>query len=480
MKALLEIAYLAAAVLFVAGLKWMSSPQTARQGNLVSAAGMLLAVVVTLLRAEVVSFHWIAAGLLLGTGIGVWMARSVALTAMPETVALLNGFGGLASLCVAWAEELRVPADGWFTAGNVALSVFIGGVTFSGSVLAWAKLSGRTTGRPVQFTGQKGVNVFLSLAALAMSIAFTLEVSASRSLLAALACVALAGGVLFVLPIGGADMPVVVSLLNSFSGVAAATTGFVLQNTALIVTGALVGASGLILTQIMCKGMNRSLGNVLFSAFGAATSNRAEQAQGSCRSISISDAFVLLEAARSVVVVPGYGLAVAQAQHALRELGDLLAANGAEVVYAIHPVAGRMPGHLNVILSEANVPYDELIEVAAANSRMGTVDVCLVIGANDIVNPAARDDKDSPIRGMPIINADHARTVLVLKRSLSPGFAGIDNALFTKPNTRLLFGDAKASLQGLIAEFDREKLGLNGPKTEAVAIAPGMKRATKA
>jgi len=453
MKDGIELAYALAAMLFVVGLKMLSSPRTARRGNLVSAAGMLLAVVATLWHRDILSFRWIATGLAVGTVLGVIAARSVRMTAMPEMVALLNGCGGLASLLVGWESYHRQPSPEAFTAATLFLSVLIGGVTFTGSVVAWAKLSETIPGRPLRFAGQRLVNGVLLIGALAGGCFFTLNPGEGGALFLGLVGVSLLLGVLAVIPIGGADMPVVISLLNSYSGLAAAATGFLLRNSMLIVTGALVGASGLILTRIMCRAMNRSLANVLFSGFGAAIKVNPASAKGEVRTISPDEAWVILEAARSVVIVPGYGMAVAQAQHTLRELAELLESNGAEVRYAIHPVAGRMPGHMNVLLAEANVPYDQLVEMDAINPLMDTMDVCLVIGANDVVNPAAREDRSSSIYGMPIIDADRARMVLVLKRSLAPGFAGIENNLFSRPNTRLLLGDAKASLQALIAEF---------------------------
>jgi NAD(P) transhydrogenase subunit beta len=448
----IELAYALAALLFVFGLKMLSSPRNARSGNLVSAAGMLLAVVATLLHRDIVSLRWIAVGLGTGALMGVVAARTVAMTAMPEMVALLNGCGGLASLLVGWERFHRQSSD-TFTATTIFLSVLIGGVTFAGSVVAWAKLSEAVSGRPVMFAGQRLINAVLLIGALVGGCFFALNPDGHKALFLTLVGASLLLGVLTVIPIGGADMPVVIALLNSYSGLAAATTGFVLRNPMLIVTGALVGASGLILTRIMCRGMNRSLGNVLFRGFGATVANTTGASEGKTRTILPEEAGVILEAARSIVIVPGYGMAVAQAQHAVRELADLLEANGAEVRYAIHPVAGRMPGHMNVLLAEANVPYDQLVEMDTINPAMKSVDVCVVIGANDVVNPAAREDKSSPIYGMPIIDADRARTVLVLKRSLASGFAGIENNLFSRPNTRMLLGDAKTSLQALIAEF---------------------------
>jgi NAD(P) transhydrogenase subunit beta len=453
MKSGVELAYLLATFLFIFGLKMMSSPASARRGNALSSLGMLLAIVVTLLHREIVGFRWIVGGGLAGTVIGALAARRVAMTDMPGLVGLLNGSGGLASLLVAWEEYHRHPGPDLLTAITIVLSTSIGGVTFGGSVTAWAKLSEKIQSRPIQFLGQRMVSALLLLLALVGGAAFCIDPPGLRPVFWGLVLVAFILGFASVIPIGGADMPVVISLLNSYSGLAACATGFVLRNNVLIVTGSLVGASGIILTRIMCRAMNRSLANVLFSGFGAIAAKRTESVAGEIRPISPGEAYVLLEAARSVVIVPGYGMAVAQAQHAVRELAEWLEGNGAEVRYAIHPVAGRMPGHMNVLLAEANVPYDQLCEMDAINPSLPTVDVCLVIGANDVVNPAAHEDKTSPIYGMPIIEAERARTVIVLKRSLAPGFAGIENRLFYKPNTRMLFGDAKASLQALIAEF---------------------------
>ena len=452
MNILIELVYLVSALLFVFGLRLLSSPTRARRGNLLSSCGMLLAVGVTLLDRGIVDYRWLMGGLVLGSALGVAAARAVAMTAMPEMVALLNGFGGLASLLVAWEAAGRSTPD-QFTAASIVFSVVIGGVTFTGSLIAWAKLSERLPGQPLVFPGQQIFNGLLLLACGAGAVRFCVQPESGTWAFYLFLSAAVALGVLVVLPIGGGDMPVVISLLNSYSGLAACATGFVLQNKVLVVTGSLVGASGLILTRIMCQAMNRSLLNVLFSGFGRPASVAGQASKGAVRPIRAEDAYVILEAARSVVIVPGYGLAVAQAQHAVRELGELLQRNGTDVRYAIHPVAGRMPGHMNVLLAEANVEYDQLIEMDAINSTMSTVDVCLVVGANDVVNPAAHEDPGSPIYGMPVIEAERARTVIVLKRSMAAGFAGIENRLFYKDNTRMLFGDAKASLQSLVAEF---------------------------
>ncbi len=452
MESAFQLAYIAAAVLFIVGLKMLGRAETARRGNVVSAVGMLVAVVVTLLQAGI-DYALVAAGLVVGGGVGALWARRVKMTQMPETVAIFNGAGGGASLLVGWAEYLGDPSQGAVTAVATVLAVLVGGVTLTGSVLAWAKLSERVSGRPVLFSGQQVVNGVLLLGAVVTGLLYALNPPAGYPFLLAAIAVSLVLGVLAVLPIGGADMPIVISLLNSYSGIAASAAGFVIDNTVLIVAGSLVGASGLILTQIMCKAMNRSLANVLFSGFGAVTQAGTQAVEGEVKPITPEDAYYVLEAAGSVVFVPGYGMAVAQAQHVVKELADILEANGAEVRYAIHPVAGRMPGHMNVLLAEANVPYEQLVEPGDVNPTMENVDVAVVIGANDVVNPAAKEDRSSPLYGMPIIEVDRARTTFVLKRSMNPGFSGVENPLFYKPNTRMVFGDAKAVLGRLVAEF---------------------------
>jgi H+-translocating NAD(P) transhydrogenase subunit beta len=450
--ALINLAYIAAAILFIYGLKMLSRAETARRGNLVSAAGMLLAVVVTLLTGGL-NYTWVILGVVVGAAIGAVAARRVQMTQMPEMVALFNGSGGLASLLVAWAEYLRFPSAEPFTATVIILAVLVGGVTATGSGVAFGKLSERLPGRPIRFPNQQLMNAVLLGGALVLSLLFILFPASGHLLLIVVILAAFALGVLAVLPIGGADMPIVVSLLNSYSGIAASMAGFILGNNVLIVAGSLVGASGLILTQIMCRAMNRSLTNVLFSGFGGVAVASAQKLEGEVRALSTEDAYYILEAASSVIFVPGYGMAVAQAQHAVRELADLLEANGAEVRYAIHPVAGRMPGHMNVLLAEANVPYEQLVEPDDVNPNMEMVDVAVVIGANDVVNPAAKEDRGSPLYGMPIIEVDRARITFVLKRSMNPGFSGVENPLFYKENTRMIFGDAKASLGALVSEF---------------------------
>ena len=459
---LINLVYVAAAVLFILGLKLLGSPATARKGNLISAVGMLIAVVVTLGNQQILSFELIAVGVAVGALVGAIVSRKVAMTSMPEMVALFNGFGGLASLFVGWAAlsvalvaALRsgVAVDN-FSLVTIFLSILIGGLTFTGSLLAYGKLSEKISGRAFVYSGQRIVNSGILLAVLVCAALFFQD-SANDNWLYLAVGLSLMLGVMFVLPIGGADMPVVISLLNSFSGLAAAAAGFAIGNILLIVAGSLVGASGIILTSIMCKAMNRSLPNVLFSGFGTVKVSAGPVIeQGEVKPMSAEDAYYVLEAAASVVIIPGYGMAVAQAQHAVKELQGMLEKNGAEVVYAIHPVAGRMPGHMNVLLAEADVPYDLLLEMDQVNPRMDSFDVAIVIGANDVVNPAAREVESSPIYGMPVINADQARTVFVLKRSMATGFAGIDNPLFFKENTRMLFGDAKATLGSLVKSFD--------------------------
>ncbi|MGD8740765.1 MAG: NAD(P)(+) transhydrogenase (Re/Si-specific) subunit beta [Desulfobacterales bacterium] len=455
-EVLIDFGYIVASVLFIIGIKMLGRPERARRGNMVSALGMLIAVVSSLFEC-CLSFSLVIAGIVVGACIGVIAARKVKMTSMPQMVAILNGFGGLASLLVGWENYHSSPESNLFITIAILLAVLIGGVAFSGSVIAYGKLSGKLSGKPIFFYSQKIVNATIIIAILLCGAIFAYNPAAAFSygVFIAIIGLALILGVLGTIPIGGADMPVVIALLNSYSGLAASAAGFIILNNVLIVAGALVGASGLILTGIMCKAMNRSLANVLFGGLQTAVSaaGAGQKVQGEPHPISPQDAYFLLEAARSVVFVPGYGMAVAQAQHGVRELGDILENNGAEVLYAIHPVAGRMPGHMNVLLAEANVLYEQLAEMDDVNPIMDTVDVCVVIGANDVVNPAAREIASSPIYGMPVINADRAKTVLVLKRSMAAGFAGVDNPLFVKQNTRMLFGDAKASLQQLISEF---------------------------
>ena len=450
-----NLAYIVAAVMFIFGLRMLGSPATARSGNALSSGGMFIAIVVTLLSKGIVEFHWIAIAVAAGALVGALASRLVAMTSMPEMVALFNGSGGIASLLVGWAAlsgaHAGIGAVTAFTAVTVFLSVMIGGVTFSGSIIAWAKLAEVMPSGAVVFAAQRLINGAILGGLVVCGVFFALAPAPDSYLFYGILGLALLLGIMAVIPIGGADMPVVISLLNSYSGLAACAAGFAINNNILIVSGSLVGAAGIVLTNIMCKAMNRSLANVLFSGFGAVKT--AAKVEGEVKPIVAEDAYLILEAASSVAFVPGYGMAVAQAQHVVRELGELLEANGCEVSYAIHPVAGRMPGHMNVLLAEANVPYDQLVEAKDINPRMPNVDVAVVIGANDVVNPAARDDEASPIYGMPIINVDQARTAFVLKRSMASGFAGVDNPLFFGTNTRMLFGDAKASVSALIAEF---------------------------
>ena len=447
---LINLAYVAAAALFIFGLKQLGSPATAVRGNTLSALGMFIAIAVTLFNKNILPWEWIIGATLIGGIVGAVVAQKVEMTSMPEMVALFNGSGGVASLMVGWAALYNFD-NSTFTNITILLSIVIGGMTFSGSILAWGKLSEVMTSAAVVFGAQRIVNALILIGMIACALLFCMEPAVNSPYLYAVIGLALLFGVMAVLPIGGADMPVVISLLNSYSGLAACAAGFAINNNILIVAGSMVGAAGIILTNIMCKAMNRSLANVLFSGFGAA--KQATKVEGEVKPITADDAFLILEAAQSVSFVPGYGMAVAQAQHVVRELGELLEKNGAEVTYAIHPVAGRMPGHMNVLLAEANVSYDQLVEMEDINPRIDNVDVAVVIGANDVVNPAARNDENSPIYGMPIINVDQARTVFVLKRSMASGFSGADNPLFFGDNTRMLFGDAKQSIAAVVAEF---------------------------
>ncbi len=460
LAAVIQLIYLGAVVCFILGLKRLSHPLTARSGNILAAVGMFVAIVATLLHREIVSYPLIVIGIVVGSGIGAVFARTVKMTAMPQMVALLNGFGGGASALVAGAAFLRYVNSGEAPTLDVAitmqLSVLIGTVTFSGSLIAFGKLQELMTGRAVTYPLQKPLNAILFAGVLAL-VVWLVVAPSGWVVFAVLVGAGLLLGVFSVIPIGGADMPVVISLLNSYSGLAAALTGFVINNHGLVISGALVGASGLFLTNIMCKAMNRSLGNVLFGAFGAAPAlaptTQAAAARG-VRSYSVEDAAMIFASANSVIIVPGYGMAVAQAQHVVKELTDKLAAHGIDVKFAIHPVAGRMPGHMNVLLAEADVPYEQLLDLEGVNPLFPQTDVALVIGANDVVNPAARHDKASPIYGMPILDVDKARTVMICKRSLNPGFAGIDNELFYAEGTIMLFGDGKATITRLVAALD--------------------------
>ena len=447
---LANLSYIVSAALFIFGLKMLGSPATARRGNMFSSLGMLIAVVAGLTAEGIVSYEYIAGGMVIGTIIGALAARLVGMTSMPEMVALFNGSGGAASLLVGWATLYGGGIE-TFTAVTILLAILIGGLTFTGSIIAYAKLSEVMNSAAIVFKGQRFVNSLVLAGIVYAAYMFCLDPQADSQWLYVTLGLALLLGIMAVIPIGGADMPVVISLLNSYSGIAACAAGFAINNNILIVAGSLVGASGIILTNIMCKAMNRSLANVLFSGFGAVKQGKA--IEGEIKPVSVEDAYYLFEAASNVCFVPGYGMAVAQAQHVVKELGEILEANGCEVSYAIHPVAGRMPGHMNVLLAEADVPYEQLVEMDEINPRIENVDIAVVIGANDVVNPSAREDEDSPIYGMPIINVDQARTVFVLKRSMASGFSGVDNPLFFGENTRMLFGDAKESISGVISEF---------------------------
>jgi NAD(P) transhydrogenase subunit beta len=451
-ESIIAVAYIVAAIFFIFGLKRLSSPATARSGNQLAALGMVLALAATLLDRQILSFWTIGIGTLIGAGIGTYFARTVQMTAMPQMVALFNGMGGLTAALVSVAEYIRLErlgdTGGAGEAASIVLGTIIGAVSFTGSLIAFGKLQELLSGKPLQFPLQRLVNGLLLLSILAIGVAIVTGDTGTTGLWLLFA-LSLVLGAMFVLPIGGGDMPVVISILNSLTGLAAALTGFVLHNQMLVVAGVLVGASGTILTLLMSTAMNRSVGNVLFGAFGAGgeSETAAETSvQRSIRSTTAEDTAIALAYARSVVIVPGYGLAVAEAQHTVRELATDLEKRGVDVKYAIHPVAGRMPGHMNVLLAEANVPYDQLLEMEQVNGEFAQTDVVLVVGANDVVNPAARDDPASPIYGMPILDVDKARNIIVLKRSMGHGFAGIENALFHHEKTRMLFGDARKSL----------------------------------
>jgi NAD(P) transhydrogenase subunit beta len=452
----IQLSYLVSTGLFVFALKWMNKPETARRGVLAGVIAMLLAVAGTLAMPGIINFGHIAVAVIIGTAIGIPLSR-VPLTAVPQRTALSHAFGGLAAGLVGTAKYFLWHSEGGheltpFRVVAICAEVLLGFLTFTGSLMAAGKLQEIIPTRPITYRYQNVLN--LSLLGLALLGCIVLVFNPRwQWLFPIIIGLSLLFGVLLILPIGGADMPTVISLLNSYAGLAAVAMGFVLDNKLLITAGALDGSSGLILSVIMCRAMNRSFTNVLFGAFGTVTAKSGQVVKGEAKPITAEEAYAVLEGARSLVVVPGYGMAVAQAQHAVRELAELLEKNGTEIRYAIHPVAGRMPGHMNVLLAEANVPYDQLYEMEAVNRIMDTVDICMVIGANDVVNPAAREEKGSPIYGMPTIEVDRARTVIVLKRSMAPGFAGIENHLFYKENTRMLFGDAKASLNALIGEF---------------------------
>jgi proton-translocating NAD(P)+ transhydrogenase subunit beta len=454
----IQVAYLAAAICFILGLKRLSSPATARSGNQVAAVGMVVAVLATLLLPGIKHQGLIWAALVVGSIVGAIGARRVAITDMPQMVALLNGLGGGAAALVSAAEFLHAASAGdrlrGLPAATTMFGTLIGSVSFSGSLVAFGKLQSLISEKAIASAATKWINIALFVVLVGLS-AYLVGGSGGAGVYFLLLAGSLALGVLLVIPIGGADMPVVISLLNSCTGLAAASTGFVLHNNALIISGTLVGASGTLLTLLMCKAMNRSLTNVLFAGVGAGPvasgAGAAAAASGrSVREITTEDAAVLFSNVQSLIIVPGYGMAVAQAQHVLRELADLLAKRGVDVKYAVHPVAGRMPGHMNVLLAEANVPYTQLYDLEQINSEFERADVALVIGANDVVNPAARTDRTSPIYGMPILDVDKAHHIVVIKRSMKPGFAGIDNALYTDPKTFMLFGDAKDALRRLV------------------------------
>ena len=462
---LILIAYIISAILFIIGIKRLGKIDTARQGNFLSAVGMLIAIIATLFMMDAIPLEWVITGIAIGAIIGAVSATKVAMTAMPEMVAIFNAFGGGASALVASAEFFKI--HGGSAANNdtttlitIMLSVIIGSLTFTGSFIAWGKLQGKISGQPITYPGQNMVNglilvgmvIFGYLAVTGMSSFVAERTEINMLWFPIVIAIGLILGILSVLPIGGADMPVVISLLNSYSGIAAAMTGFVLHNHALIVSGCLVGASGLFLTNIMCKGMNRSLGNVLFSAFGKVDESVVQKTTTgvTVKEMSPDNAAFTMQAAESVIIVPGYGMAVAQAQHEVRKLSDELEKTGVDVKFAVHPVAGRMPGHMNVLLAEANISYDKLFDMDEINDDFAGTDVALIIGANDVVNPAARHDESSPIYGMPILNVDQAKTTFVLKRSMNPGFAGIGNELFGYDNNYMVFGDAKATVSQFV------------------------------
>ncbi|NLK62672.1 MAG: NAD(P)(+) transhydrogenase (Re/Si-specific) subunit beta [Fusobacteria bacterium] len=465
MEKIINFAYIISSIMFIFGIKFMSKPDTARKGNLISSTGMLTAVIFTLLNKGL-AYEYIIIGLLIGAAIGVYFARTVKMTGMPEMVALLNGFGGLSSLLVAFVVYINENSRGeileifqstsidFITLLTVISAIFIGGVTFTGSMVAWGKLSTKLSGKPMVFPFQKEFNLLVIVVVVISPLMYYIDDPGIKMLLIiALILISLIFGITSVIPIGGADMPVVISLLNSYSGLAASTAGIAIKNNLLIVTGVLVGASGIILTNIMCKAMNRSLANVLFSGMKKSKKVTGETEKKEHTALTTEDAFYVLEAAKSVMIVPGYGMAVAQAQHTVKELTDLLEKNDCEVYFGIHPVAGRMPGHMNVLLAEASIPYEQLKELEDSNNLLASTDVAIVIGANDVVNTSARDDENSEIYGMPILEVDKAKTVFVLKRSMNTGYAGIDNPLFYLENSRMIFGDAKETIQSFVSAF---------------------------
>tara|TARA_B100001250_G_C19794860_1_gene788259 strand:+ start:384 stop:1757 length:1374 start_codon:yes stop_codon:yes gene_type:complete len=450
-----NIFYVLASVLFIIGIKRLSHPKTARSGNIIASMGMLIAVLTTLITGASLSYELIAIGMIVGAIIGAFFAIRVEMTQMPQMVAIFNGFGGIASALVAAAEFFN-PSETLqlFSLSTISLSVFIGTLTFTGSFIAFGKLQGFISGKPIVFPGQQVINFLIAISIIVLAVYIVIAPHNFNYFYLLITLSAIIG-ITLTIPIGGADMPVVISLLNSYSGIAAASTGFVLNNNALIISGALVGASGLILTNIMCKGMNRSLANVIFGAVGLeqSSSSEGEQKQVNIKSYSTEEAAMIFDAAEKIIVVPGYGLAVAQAQHAVREVADFLSSKGKKVLYAIHPVAGRMPGHMNVLLAEANVPYDQLKDLDEVNNEFEDCDVALVLGANDVVNPAARHDSSSPIYGMPILDVDKSQTVIINKRTMNTGFAGVQNELFGYDNSIMVFGDAKDMLQQLLKDL---------------------------
>jgi H+-translocating NAD(P) transhydrogenase subunit beta len=455
-----QFAYIAAAALFILSLKWLSHPTTARRGVKAGEVGMALAIAGTLVHHEIVSYQWILVGFVLGSAIGIPLAVFMPMTHVPQRTALSHAFGALAAALVGTAEYyLHTEELGTFTMTALSLEVILGFLTFTGSLMAFGKLQDLVPSRPIVYKGQNVVN--LLLLAVAVAIAGYLIVNPGRTeLFPAVAVLSLLFGVLLIIPIGGADMPTVISLLNAYAGLSAAAMGFMLDNNLLIIAGALDGSSGFILSVIMCRAMNRSFTNVLFGGFGQVQMTAAATEERPVRSATAEEAAAILEAASSVIVVPGYGMAVAQAQHKVRELYDALSRRGGDVKFAIHPVAGRMPGHMNVLLAEADIPYDKLVEMEEINPEFPRADVALIIGANDVTNPAARHDKASPIYGMPILDVDKARTVMVIKRSMSPGFAGIDNELYYMDKTMMLFGDAKSFVGELVKELSGTRTGV--------------------
>ena len=469
---IIKILYMVSCIFFIRGIKLLGKTDTARKGNLYSSIGMLIACVTVLCEKQVIGswssnplengYLYIAAAIVLGSIIGIIWSKKVEMTGMPQLVALFNGFGGLSSLLVAIAQYVCQPKGDYFTAVSLGLTIAIGAVAFTGSVVAWGKLSGKAFKKNVAIPGKNAINAIICIIGLVAIVAYSFFTEDNPFGLANIEFIGIVAstaaflilGFTMVIPIGGGDMPVIISFLNALSGLAAAFAGFAINNTVLVVSGCLVGASGLILTLIMCKAMNRKFSNLLFKSFRAKKKAGSNGPAKEPKAISVEDAYVILEAAKNVVIVPGYGMAVAQAQHAVKELCDKLEANGAEVNFAIHPVAGRMPGHMNVLLAEANVPYEQLKTSDEMNPQMSNVDVAIIIGANDVVNPDAIHDQSSPLYGMPIVNAHEAKTVFVLKRGKGTGFSGVENPLFTNDNTLMIYGDAKSTVSQLVSEFN--------------------------